>query len=442
MFTALGTVFFVDDDATLREANVQSLELAGLDVVPFASGRELLERIDASFNGVVVSDIRMPEMDGLQIFETIRAIDPAIPVMLITGHGDVDMAVSALKKGAHDFLTKPFAVDHLIASVRRALEHRQLELDNRELRRLAAADSGSSALLGETPVMIRLRDTIAQVAATDVDVLLEGETGSGKELVARLLHRGSARRSRPFVAINCGAMPETMAESHLFGEENGGRQISIGRLEHANSGTLFLDEVDSMAPSLQARMLRVLEEREVLPLGAREARPLNIRVITASKRDLETMVAEGAFRGDLLYRMNMVRLLVPPLRERRADVPLLFAHFVEEAAGRMRKEPPPFSDATRRYLLEHDWPGNVRELRNFAFRSTLGLEESRREGAEAEPGETLPQRVERFEASVIQSVLADCRGDVQKALLQLGIPRKTFYDKLNRHGIDIRAYRS
>ena len=440
MFAELGRVFFVDDDAALREANVQALELAGIDVEPFASGRAVLERLDPSFNGVVVSDIRMPDMDGIETFERIRAIDPTIPVVLITGHGHVDLAVSALKSGAHDFLTKPFAVDHLIASVRRALEHRQLELDNRELRRLATADSGSSALLGETSVMVRLRETIGQVGAAGVDVLIEGETGSGKELVARLLHRASGRRTRPFVAINCGALPEVMAESHLFGEESSGRQVSIGRLEHANGGTLFLDEVDSMAQSLQARMLRVLEEREVVPLGAREARPLDIRVVAASKRELEALVAEGAFRGDLLYRMNMVRLLVPPLRERRADVPLLFAHFVDEAARQMRRTPPPLSDGMRRYLLEHDWPGNVRELRNFAFRSTLGLEETPT-APEAEMGESLPKRVERFEASVIQSVLADCKGDVQQALARLGIPRKTFYDKLNRHRIDIRSYR-
>jgi two-component system C4-dicarboxylate transport response regulator DctD len=233
-----------------------------------------------------------------------------------------------------------------------------------------------------------------------------------------------------------------MAESHLFGEESGGRQVQVGRLEHAHSGTLFLDEVDSMELPLQSRMLRVLEEREIVPLGAREARALNLRVIAASKRDLEALVAKGTFRGDLLYRMNMVRLRVPPLRERRGDVPLLFAHFIEEASQQMRKEPPPLSDDMRRYLLEHDWPGNVRELRNFAFRSTLGLRDPAPDASEGGPGESLPRRVERFEASVIQSVLSDCNGDVQRALVQLGIPRKTFYDKLSRHGIDIRAYRA
>lgn len=443
MFAEAGKILFVDDDPALRAANVQSLELANLSVESFDSARAALGRIGPGFNGVIVSDIRMPGMDGLAFFDAVREIDPAIPFILITGHGDVQMAVDALQAGAHDFLTKPFAADHLIASVRRGLTHRSLELDNQRLRRLAEeSEQAGSPLLGETPVMIRLREMIAQVADAKIDVLIEGETGVGKELVAHLLHRGSQRSGRPFVDVNCGALPDTLAERQLFGEESYDRRTAqSGKIEAAHRGTLFLDEIENLSPAVQVRLLRALEDQEVVPVGAKEPRPIDVRVIASTKRDLQAAVAEGSFREDLLYRINIVRLRIPPLRERRADVPLLFASFVAEAAQRMGRTPPPLSDDIRTQLLEHDWPGNIRELRNFAFRSILGLDEGGAAADVAPTDRTLPERVERFEASVIESVLAECRGDVQSALARLGIPRKTFYDKLSRHGIDIRAFR-
>lgn len=444
MFAEAGKILFVDDDPALRAANVQSLELANLSVESFDSARAALGRIESGFNGVIVSDIRMPEMDGLAFFDAVREIDPAIPFILITGHGDVQMAVDALQAGAHDFLTKPFAADHLIASVRRGLTHRSLELDNQRLRRLAEeSEQAGSPLLGETPVMIRLRETIAQVAEAKIDVLIEGEAGVGKELVAHLLHRGSQRSGRPFVDVNCGALPDTLAERQLFGEESYDRRTAqTGKIEAAHRGTLFLDEIENLSPAVQVRLLRALEDQEVVPVGAKEPRPIDVRVIASTKRDLQAAVAEGSFREDLLYRINIVRLRIPPLRERRADVPLLFASFVAEAAQRMGRTPPPLSDDVRTQLLEHDWPGNIRELRNFAFRSILGLDEGGAAADVVPTDRTLPERVERFEASVIESVLTECRGDVQSALARLGIPRKTFYDKLSRHGIDIRAFRS
>ena len=322
------TVFFVDDDPQLREANVQALELAALDVAAFGDAQSALSRIDAGFAGVVVSDIRMPRMDGLQLFARLREIDPEIPVILITGHADVPMAIAALKDGAFDFLTKPFASDHLIAATRKAMETRRLVLDNRALRSAMAAES-RSPLIGDSPVMTRLRDMIAQIARADIDVLIEGETGTGKELAALLLHRQGPRRGKPFVAVNCGALPEALAESELFGHERGagapGLSERIGRIEASNGGTLFLDEIDSMSPAVQTKMLRVLEEREVLRLGGDAPRPLRLRVVAAAKTDLEAAMRSGAFRQDLFYRLNVVRLRIPPLRERRSDIPQLFA---------------------------------------------------------------------------------------------------------------------
>jgi two-component system C4-dicarboxylate transport response regulator DctD len=435
------TVRFVDDDAKLREANVQSLELAGIEVEAYGDGESGLAGVDAGYSGIFVSDIRMPRMDGLQLFARIRAIDPEIPVILITGHADVPMAIGALKDGAFDFLTKPFAADHLVAAVRKALETRRLVLDNRKLR-AAAEDSGESPLIGDSPVMARLRDTIAQVAMADIDVLVEGETGVGKELVAVLLHRMGPRRGKPFVAVNCGALPEAVAESELFGQEAGlhERFERIGRVEASSGGTLFLDEIDSMALSVQAKMLRVLEEREVMRLGGATPRPVKLRVVAAAKRDLGEAIAGGGFREDLFYRLNVVRLRIPPLRERRSDIPRLFANFVNEAIAQTGEGRFRMTDAVRRHLVDHDWPGNVRELRNFAFSAVLDLP---RGGGAAAPdnGTALPERVGRFEAAIIRESLAATGGSIVETLRLLGIPRKTLYDKMARHGIDPKDFR-
>ncbi len=437
------TVFFVDDDSKLREASVQSLELAGIDVAAFGDAQGALAEIGPAFPGALVSDIRMPRMDGLQLFAKVREIDPEIPVILITGHADVPMAIAALKNGVFEFLTKPFAADHLVAATRKALEARRLVLDNRALRAAMAADT-ESPLIGDSPVMTRLRDTISQVAKADIDVLVEGETGCGKELVALLLHRTGPRRGKPFVAVNCGALPETLAESELFGHEAGalgtGRVDRIGRIEASSGGTLFLDEIDSMPLNVQAKMLRVLEEREILRLGGDLPRALKLRVVAAAKTDLEAASRAGTFREDLFYRLNVVRLRVPPLRERRLDIPQLFAHFVNEAIEQIGGTRFRMNDAVRRRLAEHDWPGNVRELRNFAFAAVLNLP---REGldAQSEPGLTLPERVARFEASLIVEALSASGGAIAPALQRLGLPRKTLYDKMNRLGIDPKDFR-
>jgi two-component system C4-dicarboxylate transport response regulator DctD len=441
----LQPIFFVDDDAELREANVQSLELAGLAVQPFADAPTALARIDDSFDGMIVTDIRMPGMDGLELFAAIRAIDTDIPVILISGHADVPMAVGALREGAFDFLAKPFAADHLIAACERALTTRRLVLENRALRAAAAAAAESdSPLIGDSPVMARLRDTIAQVAKADIDVLVEGETGSGKELVALLLHRLGPRRGKPFVAVNSGALPEAVAEAELFGHERGavahGRLEQTGRIESSSGGTLFLDEIDSMDLGVQAKLLRVLEEREVLPFGAERPRALDLRVVAASKRDLQAAVAEGAFREDLFYRLNVVRLRIPPLRERRADIPQLFAHFVDAALAQVGASGFAMTDSIRRRLIDHDWPGNVRELRNFAYTAVLGLSDEAPQATPADAG-SLATRVRRFEAGAIRDALAQTGGDVAAAIRTLGLPRKTFYDKIARHGIKPDAFR-
>lgn len=425
-------VLLIDDDDGLRTALADSFAIAGIEVEPFADARAALAQLGGDFPGVVVSDIRMPRMDGHALAEAVTARDPELPVILMTGHGDIATAVAALKKGAWDFIAKPFAADHLIASVRRALEVRRLVLENRRLRVAAAEAETHYPLIGETPVMVRLRETIRQLADVDVDVLIEGETGTGKELVALLLHRWSHRRTRQFVAVDCAALPDAIADEALFGN-----RTQAGRIADADRGTLFLDEIDSMSPALQGKLLRVVEERE-LPQAGAAPRVVNLRVVAAAKTDLAAAAAEGRFRADLLYRLETVRLRIPPLRERRADVPLLFAYFLGEAAERFGRERPMIDAAVEARLVSDDWAGNVRELRNFAARVVLGVDGGATEAADQLP---LSERVDRFEAAAIRATLERVRGDVGAAAAELQLPRRSLYDRMQRHGIEPAAFR-
>lgn len=444
LFPTEQSIFFVEDDAPLRQATIQTLELAGLSVRPFASATEALPEIRPDFAGAIISDIRMPGIDGLQLLERVRAIDPDIPVILITGHADVAMAVGALRDGAFDFLTKPFATDHLVAAANKALEKRLLVLDNRRLRAAAEVDEGGP-LIGDSAAMVQLRSTIRQLALADIDVLVEGETGTGKELAALLLHRMGTRRSRPFIAVNCGALPEALAEVGLFGHAADSvphtRLARVGQIEASSGGTLLLDEIDSMALPLQSRLLRVLEEREVHPIGDTRPRSVDLRVIATTKTDLADAAMHGRFRPDLYYRLNLVRLRVPPLRERPEDIASLFARFVEEAKQQAGVTEFLLTDAMRRHLRSHDWPGNVRELRNFAFGAVLGLAEPAA-AVPAGPRPSLPSRVNQFEAQAIEEALRATGGSVAAALPLLGIPRKTFYDKVARLGIRVEDFRT
>ena len=304
-------IAFVDDDADLRDANAQALRLAGLTPVPLGSAQAALDRIGTDYPGVVVTDVRMPGMDGIELFRHLRALDPDIPVILISGHADIAMAVAAMSEGAYDFIAKPYAADRLVETLRRAIEKRALVLENRRLRALAADPEEESALLGETPAIVRLRQTIRDLADVDVDVLVLGETGTGKEVVASLMHRLGRRRDKPFVALNCGALPDSVIESELFGYEpgafTGAQKKRVGRIEHSSGGTLFLDELESMPSAAQVKLLRVLEMREIVPLGSNELRRVDLRVVAATKIDL----------GDPAQRRRLPRgsLLSPQCRD-------------------------------------------------------------------------------------------------------------------------------
>ena len=431
-------VALVDDDDDFRAATAQTLELAGAAIESYASAAAALETLDADFAGVVVSDIRMPAINGLEFFARLRQIDETIPVILVTGHGDIDMAVNAVKAGAYDFIAKPFSAQRLIQAVSRAQEKRTLVMENRRLQEALNAKPDDVPLLGQTPVMERLRRTLRQIANADVDVLVEGETGSGKEVVASALHQWSHRARGEFVPINCGALPETVIESELFGHEpgafTGAARQRIGRIEYSSGGTLFLDEIESMPLSTQVKLLRVLESRRISPLGTNRERALDLRVIAASKVDLGIAAQQGTFREDLFYRLNVVSVFIPPLRERKDDIPLLFAHFAARAATRFNVENPQIDSVLRDFLLTHDWPGNVRELSHFAERFVLGLEIDRAV-PEAHSALSLPDRLAQAEAAILRETLERNGSNVAASLADLGIPRKTFYDKLKRHGL-------
>jgi two-component system C4-dicarboxylate transport response regulator DctD len=435
------SVAFVDDDDDLRNANRQTLELAGFSVTPFTDAMGALRFLTPDFAGVVVTDVRMPNIDGLELFRRLRALDADLPVILITGHGDIDMAVEAIQEGAYDFIAKPYPADRLVQSILRAAEKRRLVMENRQLRLALETSDGNLPLIGQTPVMQNLRKTLRHVANADVDVLIAGETGTGKEVAASLLHEWSRRKQGNFVALNCGALPETVIESELFGHEagafTGAQKKRIGRIEHASGGTLFLDEIESMPLSTQVKLLRVLETREITPLGTNEHRPVDLRVVAAAKVDLGGPEQRANFREDLFYRLNVVTISIPPLRERREDIPLLFTHFLQRASARFKSEPPEMTGALRSRLMEHDWPGNVRELSHLAERVALGLGEV--EGARISQTTNitnLPEAMEQHEAKLIRDALSANNGDVRSTIETLGIPRKTFYDKLQRHGID------
>lgn len=445
-------VLFIDDEKHIRRANRQTLELADLDVICRDSAEKGLEQVNREWSGIIVCDIRLPNMDGLQFLTEVQKIDQDLPVILITGHGDVSIAVQAMRDGAYDFIEKPYSSERLVKTVLRGLEKRSLTIENRNLRRkLELHSAPGPRIIGRTPIMEQLRTTIAQVADTGADVLVLGETGTGKELVARALHENSRRRTENFVAINCGAVSESIMESELFGHEAGAftdaKTKRIGKFEHANGGTLLLDEIESMPIRVQINLLRVLQERSLERLGSNKLIPLDLRVVAASKVDLLSAAEKGEFREDLYYRLNVVCLEVPPLRDRREDIALLFHHFLLVAGHRYQQEVPTPGGSQMQTMLSYSWPGNVRELRNLAERYVLlGHQfdyslEKLLSGQDKDQPQSLPQQVECFERSLIEQALAGANGSIKEVMTTLAIPRKTLYDKMKKHGLDKSDYK-
>lgn len=451
--TLKGPVLLVDDQADMRASIAQFFGLAGYEVIECARATEALPHITKNFGGIILSDIKMPDMDGHALLAHCQSIDTKLPVILITGHGDVPMAVAAMQAGAYDFIEKPFDPDMLVDVVARACEKRELVMENRRLRHsLEEAGQLGSRLVGTSPAMLQLREDILTFAQTDASVLVVGETGTGKELVARALHDQSLRKNCEFAAINCAAIPETMFESEVFGHEagafTGASSQHKGWFERADQGTLFLDELSALPLALQPKLLRALQEREISRLGSAKPISVNIRIISATNLDLEKAASEGDFRADLLYRLNSIELHIPPLRERGEDILILFDLFTHRFGQRYNHSCPSPSAADRAFMLSYPWPGNVRQLVNIAERYVLQslrkpvVVEELVNGANAagltsaDNSISLKERMDAFEAALIRQTLNETGGNIAQAMTRLDLPRRTLNEKMAKHGIE------
>ncbi len=439
----LNSVIVVDDEASIRNAVEQWLSLSGFDVQLFTCAEDCLGQLPAHFAGVIVSDVRMPGMGGLALLNRLQQLDADLPVILLTGHGDVPMAVEAMRAGAYDFLEKPFSPEALLGSLRRALEKRQLILENRRLHEQAdLREQIDGRLLGVSRSLQTLRRQVLELAPLPVNVLIRGETGSGKELVARCLHDFGPRADKPFVALNCSAIPEQLFEAELFGHESGAftgaHGKRIGKLEYADGGTLFLDEIESMPLAQQAKLLRVLQEQKLERLGSNQSISVNLRVVAATKPDLLDEARAGRFREDLAYRLTVAELRLAPLRERREDIALLYDAFSRQAAERLGRSLQVLSGPQLSRLLCHAWPGNVRELANVAERDVLGLGEPQL--PDTDVGQSLVAQQEAFEAQCLRAALTRHKGDIKAVLHELQLPRRTLNEKMQRHGLVREAF--
>ena len=434
------SVLLIEDDPNVRLGCEQAMQLAGIPVIAVASAEEGQRQLDADFAGIVVTDMRLPGMDGMALLRWVNQLTPDLPVIIITGHGDVTLAVEAMRSGAYDFMQKPFSTNDLVEVVRRALEKRELVLEVEALRRrLDHRDDLEARLIGRSPQMAKVRQLILDVADAAVDVLIFGETGTGKEMVARCLHDLSRAGQENYVALNCGGMADTLLDSELFGHEpgafTGAQKRRIGKIEYASGGTLFLDEVESMPMNMQIKLLRVLQERKIERLGSNQQIPVCCRVVAASKEDLKQMSDQGKFRADLYYRLNVVRIELPALRERREDIPALYDEFLLQAAKRYNRPPPVLTSEYLRRLMAQDWPGNIRELRNAADCHALGIG---RDAATAGVGSTpqsLNEAVENYERVLIANEFTKQDGNIARTADALKVARTTLHDKLKKYAL-------
>ncbi|MFL5272349.1 MAG: sigma-54-dependent transcriptional regulator [Anaeromyxobacteraceae bacterium] len=456
-----GLVLVVDDDPGTRRVARANLGLEGFEVLVASSAAEAMERLSGSDPLALVTDLKMPDEDGIALMARVHAERPWLPVVLVTAHATVETAVEALRRGAHHYLTKPVRWEELALVLRQAVAHERARRDLERLKGELERVAGFEELVGSAPAMQEVFRVVQQVAASDASVLLRGETGTGKELVARALHRRSKRSDRAFVAVNCTAIPRELMESEFFGHEKGAFTGAIarrqGRFQQADGGTLFLDEVGDLDVAIQGKLLRVLQEQELTRVGGERSEKVDVRIVAATNRDLEAMVKEGGFREDLYYRLDVIPLRLPPLRERPGDLPALLEHFLRSFAERYgRPVPMPLPEvlaAARAY----PWPGNVRELRNLCERAVLmGWEAvapllgSAAAAAPALAGAaefSLPlldaraRLVERFEREYLTRLLRAHRGKVGEVARAAGIAERNLYEKLKAYGLSRDDYR-
>jgi two-component system nitrogen regulation response regulator NtrX len=443
------SILVVDDEPNIRRTLTGLLEDEGFDVKCSASAEEALEAIGKSPPDLLLLDVFLPGMDGIAFLEKLREKEIAFPVVVLSGHASIEMAVRATKLGAFDLQEKPVDPERLLLAVRNALEVARLRAENRSLR---ASLRAPGAILGEHRLMALLRDEIARAAPSSGRVLVHGENGTGKELVARAIHEASERREKPFVRVNCAAIPKDLIESELFGHEKGAftgaAEQRIGKIEAAEGGTLLLDEVGDMSLETQAKLLRVLEARELERVGGRTPIPFDVRILSATNKNLRKEIEKGSFREDLYFRIAVVPIRVPPLRERASDVPILALHFLARLAEENGRKPKRFSKEALDRLIAHPWPGNVRELRNLVERlvimcpeEEIGEDDVARalgepaEESGADEAVSLRERVERYEVRVIRETLRRSGGNVAETARALATDRANLHRKMRRYGI-------
>ncbi|HCE2178635.1 TPA: sigma-54-dependent Fis family transcriptional regulator [Vibrio parahaemolyticus] len=446
-FESTPNIALIEDDDIVRQATSQWLQLAGFNVEAFSTGDAGKAAILSQDFDAVVSDVRLPDSDGLSILESLIDHHIQTPVILITGHGDVDMAVSALQKGAFDFIEKPFQPERLSQRVTEAVETYRAQTSTQDRQEYLASVSGlEEVLIGRSRVIQQLREQVAKLARIDTNVIIYGETGCGKELVATSMHKESQRKSHRFVPINCGAIPENLFESELFGHEpgafTGASKRRIGKLEYADKGTLFFDEIESMPLSMQVKVLRSLQEHTVERVGGNQQINVDLRVIAAAKEDLND---HEEFRQDLYYRLNVAQIYLPPLREREEDALILFEHFALQTNSDSR----PLSDADRNAVLSYAWPGNVRELRNVAMRFALDDTVSVMEILSSRPSSTTEEtqagvplmiQLHNFERKVLHDSLVRHQGRINEVMQELDLPRRTLNQKMQKFGLNRSDY--
>jgi len=457
---ARARLLVVDDEQTQREMLGRILERAGFGVAAAEDGRAALDLLQRESFDLLLTDQRMPAMDGLELLEQVQRLAPRLPVVLMTAHGTVSTAVEAMKRGAADYLTKPFERDELLLVVDKAIRHRRLEDEVVSLHGVLKDRSQLGNIIGVSRGMQEVFSLIERVSGADVPVLITGESGTGKELVARAIHERSRRSSGPFVALNCGAVPETLLESEFFGHERGAFTGAVrthtGRFEQAEGGTLFLDEIGTMRVDLQAKLLRALQEREVQPLGSPRTRKVDVRILAATSEDLVAAIRSKRFREDLYYRLAVVPVHLPPLRDRREDIPLLARRFLDAAARKFSRAAARIGPGVMERLQAYPWPGNVRELENCMERvvvlspgAELGADDlpaSLRPGpAGAEPGVNgfeLPEQgvsLGDLERHLIRQSLRRCQGRIRPAARLLGLSYKTLQYRIRKHGLEREA---
>jgi two-component system response regulator HydG len=444
------TILVVDDDSAHRTMLRTLLTGWGYTIFEADDGSTAIQKVHEQAFDLILMDIRMIKVSGLEALTEIKAFNPAIPVIIMTAYSSVESAVGALKNGAYDYLTKPLDFDELRLTMQRAMDHTHLREENRLLRESMSSQFDTRNIIGRSGAMVRLLETVAQVAASEATVLITGESGTGKEMVAGAIHFNSQRKEGPFVRINCAAITETLLESELFGHEKGSftgaYKRKEGRFVQADGGSLFLDEISEMSQAMQAKLLRVLQERELTRVGGEEPVRVDVRVIAATNRDLLRDMEAGRFREDLYYRLNVVNLDIPPLRHRREDIPLLAQHFLKGFSEKNRKEFKGFTPQAMDRLLKYDWPGNVRELMNAVERGVvlgrseyLGVDDVPLvpdESQEEKAVSPLPEELslEEVEKATILNALESTGGNKSEAARRLGITRKTLTSKLKKYG--------